>query len=199
MSHRHPRTKPARPKVDGVMETWIDSQNLYTGRVVSLRVGDVRLDDGGVARREVVEHPGGVAIVPVTDGKVILISQFRIAIGREIVELPGGRLEDQEPPSDCARRELKEELGYQAHELVFVSSYYTGPGFTNERMHLFLAFRLERGESRLENDERIRVVEVPLDEVEAKLSSHEFIDARTIIGLHELVRYLKEHPDLAQG
>jgi ADP-ribose pyrophosphatase len=181
------------------METWISSKRLYRGKVLSLRVGNVRLDDGGVATREVIEHPGGVAVVPVRDGKVTLISEFRIAIGREIVELPGGRLEDPEPASDCARRELAEELGYVAHELVFVSSYYTSAGFTNERMHLFLAFQLERGEPRPEHDEVLRVIELPLAEVEAKLWNHEFEDARTIIGLHELVWYLRQHPELAHG
>jgi len=175
------------------METWIDSQHVYKGRVFSLRVGDVRLDDGGVARREVIEHPGGVAVVPFIGGKVVLISQFRIAIGREIVELPGGRLEEGEQPIDCARRELEEELGYRAHELILVSSYFTGAGFTNERMHLFLAFQLERTERRPEYDERLRAIEMPLDEVRAGLVGHEFEDARTIIGLHELLRYVGEH------
>jgi ADP-ribose pyrophosphatase len=178
------------------MEAWIDSEYLYQGKIVSLRVGNVGLDDGGVARREVVEHPGGVAIVPVKDGKVILVSQFRISVEREIIELPAGRLEERETPGDCARRELVEELGYHVGKLIYVGSYYSSAGFTNERMHLFLAFKLTQTERRPESDERLQTIEMPLDVVEAKLQNHEFDDSKTIIGLRELMWHREKHADL---
>ena len=181
------------------MESWIDSETLYKGKIFSLRVGVVRLEGGETAQREVIEHGGGVAVVPFADGKVTLVSQFRIAAGREIVELPGGRLEGDEPPADCARRELEEELGYHARELIHVSSYYTAAGYSSERMHLFLALGLERTKPRPERDELLRRIELPLEEVEAKLRRHELEDARTIIGLHELVRYLRERPGETEG
>jgi ADP-ribose diphosphatase len=178
------------------METWIDSRHEYNGSVVALRVGTVRLDDGRSASREVVEHPGGVAIVPVKGRAVVLVRQFRISVGREIVELPAGRLEQQESPGDCARRELAEELGYHAGHLVRGSSYYSSVGFTNERMHLFLAFDLQETESKPDWDERLQTVEVPLDDIDARLSNHEFEDSKTIIGLHELMSHLRKHPKL---
>lgn len=178
------------------METWIDSEQKYEGRIVSLRVGNVRLDNGSIARREVVEHSGGAAIVPVKDKTVILVRQFRISVGREIVELPAGRLEDQEPPIECARRELEEELGYRAGQLIFMTSYYSSVGFTNEKMHIFLALDLEKTERRPEWDEHIQTVEVPISEIDIELSDNQFEDSKTIIGLRELLSYLRKHPEI---
>ena len=177
------------------METWIDSELKYEGKIVSLRVGSVRLDNGGVATREVIEHPGGVAVVPVVNRTVILVRQFRISIGREIVELPAGRLEAQESPRECARRELEEELGYRARELIWMASYYSSVGFTNERMHIFLGLDLERVAERPEWDERVQAVELPIGDIETRLLNGEFEDSKTIIGLYELMSYLRSHPD----
>lgn len=176
------------------METWVESERRYTGSVISLRVGTVRLDDGSLAEREMVEHPGGVAIVSVKGDRVLLIKQFRIAVGREVVELPAGRVEDGESPEYCARRELEEELGYRAGGLLHLASYYASVGFTDERMDIFLALDLEETEKKPEWDERIEAIEIPLDEVETRLESGEFDDSKTIIGLYRLLSYLREHP-----
>jgi 8-oxo-dGTP pyrophosphatase MutT (NUDIX family) len=181
-----------------MMETWVRSNRVYQGKVLSLLVGDVRLDDGNVVPREVVEHSGGVAIVPVLDDSVVLIRQFRIAAGREILELPAGRLEGNESPEYCARRELEEEIGYQAGRMVLAASYYSSVGFTNERMFIFLAFQLRKTEQRLEFDERIRKLEIPISEIKGKLSAKEFEDSKTIIGLRELLAYLDERPGIVQ-
>ncbi len=117
------------------METWIDSEQKYQGKIIPLRVGSVRLDNGSVVRREVVEHPGGVAIVPVKGGAVILARQFRISIGRETSELPAGRLEAQESPRECASREMEEELGYQAVEVLVaeIGSKLSNNGFEDSK------------------------------------------------------------------
>jgi len=160
------------------------------GRIISLWVGDVQLDDGSTASREVVRHPGGVAIVPVLDDSVILIRQFRISIGREILELPAGRLEKNENPEDCARRELEEEIGYHAGKIVPAVSYYSSVGFTDEKMHIFLAFQLQRVGENLESDERIQRIDVPIAEIRSKLANNEFEDSKTIIGLRELLAYI---------
>jgi ADP-ribose pyrophosphatase len=178
------------------VETWIRSEQKYSGSIFSLRVGDARLDDGSTVRREIVEHPGGVAIVPVKSNSVVLIKQFRISVGREIIELPAGRLEDKESPVECAARELEEELGLRAGRLIPLTSYYSSVGFTNEKMHIFLALDLQVTERKPEWDERIQAVEISIGDVEDKLLNGEFDDSKTIIGLYGLVFYAREHPEV---
>jgi ADP-ribose diphosphatase len=171
------------------MEKWIKQQEIYKGKIFSLWGGEVTLDNGKVAVREYIRHPGGVGMVPVVDGSVILIRQFRISIQREIIELPAGRLEPNEEPMSCAARELEEEIGYRANRLIPIASYYSSVGFTNERMYLFLALDLERTVRRLETDERIREVFMPLKTIREKLANQEFEDSKTIIGLREAIAY----------
>lgn len=173
------------------MEQWIESRRLYEGKVVSLRVGDVRMDDGTVAFREVVEHPGGVAVVPVLDDSVILIRQYRIAIERDILELPAGKLEGPEDPEQRGRAELEEETGYRARRMVPAGEIYASVGYTSELIHLYFAFDLHETEQNLEQDESIEVVEIPLGEIEGMIARNELKDAKTIVGLQALLAYLK--------
>lgn len=173
------------------MEKWIKQEEIHKGKIFSLWGGQVELDNGEVAVREYIRHSGGVAIVPVTDGKVILIRQFRISIERELIELPAGRLELNEDPMDCAARELEEEIGYRAKSLIPIASYFASVGNSNERMHLFLALDLEKTERRLESDERIREVVIPLEHIREKLEDQEFEDSKTIIGLREALAYFE--------
>lgn len=172
------------------MEKWITKEVIHNGKIFSLLGGQVALDNGETRVREYIQHPGGVAIVPVVDDTVILIRQFRIAIGRELIELPAGLLEKGEEPIRCAERELEEEIGYRARELIPVASYFSSVGFADERMHIFLALGLEKAQLKLEADERIRQVTVPVDILEEKLAAHVFEDAKTIIGLRELLAYM---------
>jgi ADP-ribose pyrophosphatase len=171
------------------MEEWVNRRTLYEGRVLSLRVGDVRMDDGAVALREVVEHPGGVAVVPVLEDSVILIRQYRIAIGRDILEIPAGKLEGDEDVEHRGRCELEEETGYRAGRMVPAGSIYASVGYSSEVIHLFLAFDLERVGQNLESDECIAIVEVPIGEIEGRIARNELKDAKTIIGLQALLRY----------
>jgi ADP-ribose pyrophosphatase len=172
------------------MEKWIRQEELYEGKIFSLWGGQVELDNGEVAVREYIRHAGGVGIVPVMDGNVILIRQFRISIERELIELPAGRLEPNEEPIRCAARELEEEIGYRAGKLIPLASYFASVGNSNERMHLFLALDLEKTERRLESDERIQEAVISLEDVKQKLAYHEFEDSKTIIGLRETIAYL---------
>lgn len=173
------------------MEKWIKQEEIHQGKIFSLWGGQVALDNGEVAVREYIRHAGGVGIVPVVDGNVILIRQFRISIERELIELPAGRLEPNEEPTSCAARELEEEIGYRAKRLIPIASYYASVGNSNERMYLFLALDLEKTERRLEADERIREVVMPLEVVREKLAGQEFDDSKTIIGLREALAYLE--------
>jgi ADP-ribose pyrophosphatase len=174
------------------MEKWIKQKEIYKGRIFSLWGGQVSLDNGETAVREYIRHAGGVGMIPVLGGNVILIRQFRISIGRELLELPAGRLELDEEPLACAARELEEEIGYRAGKLIPIASYFASVGNSNERMHLFLALDLEKTNLHLEADERIHEIVMPLDVVKEKLANHEFEDSKTIIGLREALTYLEQ-------
>lgn len=173
------------------MEKWIKREEIHKGKIFSLWGGQVELDNGEVAVREYIRHSGGVGIVPVVNRNIILIRQFRISIERELIELPAGRLEPNEEPMSCAARELEEEIGYRAGKLIPLASYFASVGNSNERMYLFLALALEKTERRLESDERIREVVMPLEMVKEKLTNQEFEDSKTIIGLRETLAYLE--------
>ncbi|MCP4425912.1 MAG: NUDIX hydrolase [Chloroflexi bacterium] len=173
------------------MEKWISRQKRFEGRIFSVTAGEARLDDGVLVPREMVEHHGGVAVVPVLGDAVILIRQFRIAINQHIQEIPAGRLEGDEEPAFRARAELEEEVGYRAGRLELAHSYFSSAGFTNERMHIFLAFDLEKTAQNLEFDERIETAVIPIHEIPGKLASGEIEDAKTIIGLRALLARLE--------
>lgn len=160
------------------------SRRVFEGRAVALRVDDVRLPNGRETKREVVEHKGAVAVVPLLpDGRVALIRQWRHAVGEELLEIPAGTLEPGEDPVECAHRELAEETGYKAGRLEPIASFYTSPGFTNERLHLFVATGLKRAETALEKDELIETVAVPWDEAVAMCTDGRIVDGKTLFGL----------------
>lgn len=167
-------------------ETWVSRETKYKGRILELHVGQARLEDGTVAHREIVVHGGGVGVVPVLGDKIILVRQFRIAVGKDVLELPAGRLEPGEAPDQRALAELEEETGYRAGRLVHVASCYCSPGFTSELDHIYLAFDLEKTGQNLEHDERVEIVELSFDECRDMLERRAFDDAKTIIGLREL-------------
>ncbi len=171
------------------MERWLVESEIYKGKIFSLWGGKVALDNGATAVREYVRHPGGVAIVPVLDDRVILIRQFRVAIARELIELPAGLLEPDEAPIHCAARELQEEIGYRAQELIPLASYFSSVGFADERMHIYLALGLKKTKSRQDVEERIQEVMLPEKVIRDKLAAREFEDAKTIIGLREFLAY----------
>jgi ADP-ribose pyrophosphatase len=181
----------AMPTRKDKMEKWIEREEKYKGRIFSLLSGKAQLDNGELVTRDIVHHNGGVAIVPVTGDTVVLISQFRISIGREILELPAGRLEENEMPEACARRELEEEIGYRAGKIQLAASYYSSVGFTDEKMHVFIAFQLEKVGAHLEPDERVKEVHIPIADLGQKLGNNEFEDSKTIIGLRALLDHLQ--------
>ncbi|NMD70241.1 NUDIX hydrolase [Bacillus sp. DNRA2] len=171
-------------------EKTIKTEHIFTGRVISLQVDDVELPDGKVAKREIIKHPGAVAVIAVTpENKIIMVEQFRKALERNLVEIPAGKLEIGEEPQLCAARELEEETGFQAATLELVNSFYTSPGFADEIVHVFEA----RGLTKVENpaaqdeDEFINLLELTLDEAEDYIKQQKIYDAKTIFA----VQYLK--------
>ena len=167
------------------MEEVLQSDELYRGRKIGLRLDRVRLADGRETTRDIVFHPGAVAIVPLLpDGRVVLIRQYRHATGEVLLELPAGtRDQPGEAPIDTAARELIEETGYRAGKLTPLAEFYTAPGFCNELMHLFVATDLTVGDQALMDDEAIGVEIVTLDAARARIVDGSIRDAKTIIGL----------------
>ena len=153
------------------------SQTVYDGKKI-----DVTVERWGEHEREVVEHPGAVAIVAIDrEGMLTLVRQLREAVRTKLLELPAGTLEEGEEPLACARRELQEETGLAGGTWRQVTAFYTTPGFSRERMHLFFAEELERGEASSESDEELEVVRWPGGEIAAKMGEIE--DAKTLAGL----------------
>ncbi len=139
---------------------------------------------GGTLVKEIIQHPGAVAILPILDdGRVCLIHNERIAVDDTLVELPAGTIEPGEDPADCAVRELAEETGYTANNFEHLHDFWMSPGILRERMHLFLATGLTAGPARLEADETIQTLLVPWDEAIELIANGRIQDAKTLVGL----------------
>lgn len=165
-------------------ETTIAQEYIYRGRVLNLRVDDVRLATGATARREVVEHRDAVAVVPLDGaGNVLLVRQFRKAVEQELLEIPAGVAHDGERPEETALRELSEETGLTGGTLTWLSSFYTSPGFSNELLHVYLATDLRPQTGTPDEDEDIAAVWLPFSDALAMISTGELRDAKTISGL----------------
>jgi len=165
------------------METWIEHKRPFTGNIFSIKSGTARLDDGQTVPRDVVEHNGGAAIVAIVDGDVLFVRQFRIAVGKALIELPAGKLEGNEDPELRARIELEEETGYRAGKMEQIAHFYTSPGFITEALWIYRATELVKTAQNLEFDEDIELLFVSVDEVKRRLRAGEFEDAKTLIGL----------------
>jgi ADP-ribose pyrophosphatase len=175
-----------------LVERLISSQTVFRGRLISVRADEVELPGGQRARREVVIHPGAVAIVPLLPGgDVIMIRQYRHAAGTVLYELPAGTLAPGESAADCARRELAEETGYEAERLSLLFSTYLSPGsgYSSEIIHIFAASGLRRGAAAApDEDERLETVTLPLSEAVAMVGRGEVQNAAAICGLLEVFR-----------
>jgi ADP-ribose pyrophosphatase len=166
-------------------EVTIGSRLVHRGRVIALRVDDVRLPSGRVVAREVIEHRGAVAVVPFTDdGHVILVRQYRKAAERELLEIPAGGLEPGEALEACARRELAEEARVAPRSLTRLVAFIPSPGIMTEVITIFVARGLTPIDHEAPGDEEgLRVVRVPVDRTRAMIDSGEICDAKSIIGL----------------
>ena len=165
-------------------EKTISSDRIYTGKVISLKVDTVEIENKGYQKREIVEHQGAVAIVALTDDdKVVLIKQFRKPIEQVIWEIPAGKLEIGETPKECAIRELKEDTGYSAKNIKLIHKFFTSSGFSNQKIYIFLATGLTKGEHKFDEDEIIEKYEIDINEARNMIIKNEIEDAKTAIGI----------------
>jgi ADP-ribose pyrophosphatase len=165
------------------------SRRVYDGRIINLDVDVVEFPDGTTGELEMVRHPGASAIVPfltdpgASDPQLLLIKQYRYAADGWMYEIPAGRLERGEDPKACAERELREETGCAAARLTHLTTMFTTPGFTDERIHIFLASSLTRGATAHEADEFLTVETVPLRRALEMIKSGEINDGKTAVGI----------------
>lgn len=174
-------------------EKTLSSKTIYEGKIISLTVEEVELPDGNRAMRELVQHSGAVALIPLTDdGKLVLVKQYRKSLNRTLIEIPAGRIEVDEDPELTAIRELEEETGYGARQVTYIQSFATSPGFANEIIHLYLAENLYVIDNPAagDEDEFIEILEVTVDEAGQLVASGEIFDAKTafavIFAKHQL-------------
>lgn len=165
------------------------SRQAYAGRLLRVDVDTVRMPNGREVDLEMVRHPGAAAVVPLlsdpdaADPQVLLLRQYRYAAEDTIWEVPAGVLEPGEDPADCARRELKEETGADAEQIDYLTTLYTTPGFTDEKIHLFVAQGITQGTSAPELDEMIEVRPLPLSRALAMIRDGEIVDGKSIAAL----------------
>lgn len=171
-------------------ERTVTSRRAYEGRLISVRVDEVDLEEGGRAEREVVEHPGAVAILAWDGARLAMVRQWRHAAGKSLLEIPAGTLEPDEEPRTTAKRELAEECALAAGRWEVGPRFFTAPGFCTELMHLYLATDLTVAESIGPDDERIERAWLSLDEALAAIDAGEIADAKSIAGVLWLARRL---------
>jgi ADP-ribose pyrophosphatase len=156
----------------------IESKQLYKGKVVQLRLDIVLLPDGRTKKREILVHPGAAAIVSLTNGKVLLVEQYRKAVERNTLEIPAGTLEEGESHEECAMRELIEETGFQASKLNKLTEYLPSPGYSSEIIHIYNANELTKV-----SDAELPITFVELSEVLALIRKGEIKDGKTVVGV----------------
>lgn len=177
-------------------EKTVKTEHIFSGRIIQVQVDEVELPNGKTSTRELVKHPGAVAVIAITDDKkLVMVEQYRKPLEKVIVEIPAGKLEKGEDPALCARRELEEETGYDCESLELVSSFYTSPGFADEIIHVYVAKGLTKKEDAagLDEDEFVNVLEITLEEALQFMEEQRIFDAKTIFGIQYLqIANLKE-------
>jgi len=164
-------------------EKTIKKHSVYEGKIINVRCDEAELPDGRPCKRELVEHPGGAAVVCEFGGKIAFVRQYRYAYGEELLEIPAGKLEKGEDPMLAAMRELSEETGFRAERLSLLTVLYPSPGYTNEKIYLYAAHGVTRGESRLDEGEFLDLEMIPAEEAFAMAQNGVLRDAKSVAAL----------------
>jgi len=165
-----------------------NSKTLFEGKVFNLKVDEIEYDSGNKGIREVIVHPGGAVVIPVTnEGKLVMVTQIRYPFQTTLLEFPAGKLDIDEDPLDCAVRELEEETGYKAAKVNKLGKIYTAPGYCTETLHIYVAQELKKGgHKREEGEQGMEVFELSFEEIEKKINNGEILDAKSICGFFYL-------------
>ncbi len=165
----------------------VETKWVYKGRIVNLKLETYQLGDRTKVA-EIIHHSGAIVIIPIdAEGRILLVQQWRRAVGEITIELPAGTLEQNEDPLDCAKRELQEETGFAAKKMTPLGGFYTAPGFCDEYLHLFLAEHLHHSPLEPDDDEMIDVLPVTVKEAKHMIEHNQIRDAKTIAGI---LRYI---------
>ncbi len=174
-------------------EKTIASKSIYNGKIIKVTLDTVICPGGNEAQREIVRHPGGVAVVPIDEnGYVYMIEQYRIPYDEIILEVPAGKLDKGEDPDCAAARELKEETGLTAESLVFMGSFYPTVGFCDENLRMYLATGLNQGEDDPDEDEFVILRKIHIDELIEMIMDNKICDGKTIAALFKAREFLKK-------
>lgn len=171
-------------------EKTIKKNYVYRGKILNVRCDDALRPDGKACKREIVEHPGGTSILYVENGKILLVRQFRYAFGETIYEIPAGKLNVDEDPMAAAKRELSEEAGIEAEELVHLCTYYPTCGYSAEKIYIYEAIKVKHGAAHPDEGEFLNAEYIPVEKVWDMILSGEIKDSKTIIAVQ---RYLLAH------
>ncbi|MDM5316023.1 NUDIX hydrolase [Fictibacillus sp. b24] len=167
--------------MENLYEKTLSKEQIYSGKIIDLYVEEVELPNKKTGKREIVKHPGAVAVLAVTnEGKMLMVEQFRKPLEKTIIEIPAGKLEKGEDPLECAQRELMEETGYSCESMESIGSFYTSPGFADELIHLYFTDTLvKQGAQMTDEDEFLNVMEISVDEAKEMMKDERIHDAKT--------------------
>jgi ADP-ribose pyrophosphatase len=169
----------------------LSSTVAYKGRLFDVEVDELEMAGGVIARREIIRHPGAVAMVPVAaDGRLLLVTQYRHAAGRRLLEIPAGTLEPGEDPRDCAIRECQEEVGMIPRTIVPMGGLYVAPGYTSEYIHLFVCTDLQESALDADDDEDLEVERLSVEHALQLIEAGHICDAKSVIGILRYTRAL---------
>ncbi|WP_028548752.1 NUDIX hydrolase [Paenibacillus sp. UNC451MF] len=170
-------------------EVTVSSEPIFQGQVISLQVDTVRLPNGEMAKREIVKHPGAVAVLALKDDRMLVVEQYRKPLEKSQIEIPAGKLDPGEEPLEAAKRELEEETGFKAGSIKHIASFYTSPGFADEILHLYVADDLVKGEVHLDEDEFLECESITLEQAKEYIKEQRISDAKTITAVYAWQSY----------
>ncbi|MDE6585228.1 MAG: NUDIX hydrolase [Clostridia bacterium] len=174
-----------------IAEKKISGKTVYEGKILRLEVDDVELCDGSKSKRECVRHNGGAAVLCIIDGNILLVKQFRYLYGKEIYEIPAGKLEKGENPQTAAARELEEETGYRAESISKFLKIYPTPGYTDEIIHVYFTDKCVVSAKNLDDGEFVESFLFPLDKVLSMIESGEICDSKTVAAVYKYALTVK--------